>query len=73
MAVSAQVLLPDGTQHQVQGGCWLRDDVCVATGRELVRLRRETVALKVALVGLGVVTAGVAGWALHGELSRASH
>ena len=72
VAVTAQVLQPDGSSATVEGGCWLRSDVCVATGRELVQLRRETLVLKVVLVGLALTTAGVAGWALHSELSGAS-
>ena len=69
VVTTAQVLQPDGTRTNVEGGCWLSSSVCVATGRELVQLRRENTVLKVVLVGLGVVTAGVAGRALHTEVS----
>jgi hypothetical protein len=71
IAASALVVQPDGQLAQVEGGCWLRADACVATGRELVQLRAENHALRVALVAAGLVAAGAAGWALHAEFQRA--
>jgi hypothetical protein len=69
---SAVVVLPEGGTAHVEGGCWLRADVCVATGRQLVQMRNENRTLKVALVAAGIVAAGAAGWALHAEWQRAA-
>jgi hypothetical protein len=66
---TASVVTPDGGTVQVEGGCWLDARVCVATGRELVQLRSENAALRVAVVGLALVAAGAAGFALHAHLA----
>ncbi|MCI0573028.1 MAG: hypothetical protein L0Y66_19960, partial [Myxococcaceae bacterium] len=41
---TAVVLLPEG-EAPVEGGCWLRADVCVQTGRELAQLRADNARL----------------------------
>lgn len=74
-----ELVLADGSQMGVVGGCYLDDPKCLTVARELVSLRAENIALKssavpaplwvLALIG-GALLVGATGGALAVTLIR---
>lgn len=65
-AIAATVRLPSGAQAEVAGGCWLREDVCLARAREVARYRAERKQARrdvVLLVAGALVLGAAAGFA----------
>ncbi len=57
---AARLELQDGSPLAVDGGCWLRSDVCIGMAQEVVKLQAENDSLKAApSFGIGIILVGL--------------